>query len=494
LLSSDGAGYETTRAAGFVGFPTARKRKHQPKDIAVASITKDPKGNRSIQFVGKDRKRRTVRIGKCSQRQAEAVKVHVERLDHASITGHPVDSATARWLIQIDKKLADRLAAVGLVEKRDASTLATFIDSYIAMRTDVKPRTRDLYEQTRRSLLEFFDANQDITKITPGDADAWQLHLKEQGLAQNTIRRRCGRAKQFLKAAVRQKLIEENPFADLKSLVVGNPERFYFITPTEAEQVIEACPDAEWRLIFALSRYGGLRCPSEHLSLKWSDVNWEHGRILVNSPKTEHLAGGESRLVPMFPELRPYPEKAFEQATPGSEFVITRYRDADKNLRTQLHRIIYRAGLKPWPKVFQNLRSTRETELAEQFPLHVVCKWIGNSQPVAAKHYLQVTSEHFERAASIPEKALQNPVQQPLECTGNAAQVVNTAHEKTPDDAGVCESLSVLTTEQNSPIATLFELCCAWCEIASNEAAALCRSSSLIQWPDVADLPPLARR
>ena len=159
--------------------------------------------------------------------------------------------------------------------------------------------------------LQFFDAERELTTIAPGDADAWLLFLKEQGLAQNTIRRRCGRAKQFLKAAVRQKLIEENPFADLKSLVVDNPERFYFVTPAEAKQVIDACPDVEWRLIFALSRYGGLRCPSEHLALRWSDVNWEHGRILVNSPKTEHLAGGESRLVPMFRELRPYLEQAF---------------------------------------------------------------------------------------------------------------------------------------------------------------------------------------
>ena len=65
------------------------------------------------------------------------------------------------------------------------------------------------------------------------------------------------------------------------------------------------------------------------------------------------------------------------------------------NLRTQLKRIIRRAGFTPWPKLFQNLRSTRETELTEQYPLHVVCAWIGNSQPVAAKHYLQVTDEEM---------------------------------------------------------------------------------------------------
>ena len=30
------------------------------------------------------------------------------------------------------------------------------------------------------------------------------------------------------------------------------------------------------------------------------------------------------------------------------------------------------------------MRSTRETELAEQYPLQVVCEWIGNSPQVAA--------------------------------------------------------------------------------------------------------------
>ena len=74
------------------------------------------------------------------------------------------------------------------------------------------------------------------------------------------------------------------------------------------------------------------------------------------------------------------------------------------NLRTRLQWIIKRAGLKPWPKLWQNLRSTRETELADQFPAHVAAAWIGNSVAVAVKHYLQVTDEHFEKAV---QKAVQ---------------------------------------------------------------------------------------
>jgi hypothetical protein len=32
-------------------------------------------------------------------------------------------------------------------------------------------------------------------------------------------------------------------------------------------------------------------------------------------------------------------------------------------------------------------------------PAQVVSAWIGNSIPVAIKHYLQVTDDHFDRAA-----------------------------------------------------------------------------------------------
>jgi len=103
----------------------------------------------------------------------------------------------------------------------------------------------------------------------------------------------------------------------------------------------------------------------------------------------------------MFPELRAYLEECFDLAEPGSEFVITRYRDTNANLRTQLLRFIRRAGVQPWPKLFQNLRRTRETELTDDFPMHVVCQWIDNSQPIAAKHYLRVTDDHFSRAVRL---------------------------------------------------------------------------------------------
>ncbi len=236
-------------------------------------------------------------------------------------------------------------------------------------------------------------------------------------------------AKQFFKAAVRKGLITKNPFTDLASTVQGNAERLYFISCEDALRVLDACPDSQWRLIFALSRFGGLRCPSEHMALRWEDVDWARNRLTIHSPKTEHHPNGASRQIPLFPELLLHLQEAFEEAEAGTEFIITRYRETNQNLRTQLTKIIKRAGLEPWPKLFHNLRSTRETELAETYPLHVVCAWIGNSQPIAAKHYLQVTDDHFSQAteapaqaAGVPASALDGRPAQPEQALQNALQ------------------------------------------------------------------------
>jgi integrase len=388
----------------------------------MASIVRQANGRRLIQFVGPDRTRHSIRLGMVSQRMAEAFKVRVEALLGAAMTGHVVDEETALWLNRLDAIMKDRLAGVGLIPQAEVATLQSFIDHYLKTRCDAKPSTHFVFRHTRRNLIDFFGPNKKLKDITPGDADEWRLYLHKQDLAENTIRRRCGIAKQYLNAAIRKGLVTKNPFSGLKAAVVANTKRMYFVSRTEAQRVLDACPDAEWRLIFALCRYGGLRCPSEHMKLTWNDINWERGRITIHSPKTEHHPGQASRQIPIFPELQPYLREVFEAAEPGTTYVINRNRSFNWNLRTRLYKIIRRAGLQPWPKLFHNLRSTRETELAERYPLHVVCTWIGNSQPIAAKHYLQITDEHFTQAAAPIANAKPNTPNTACSALQNAMQ------------------------------------------------------------------------
>ena len=340
-----------------------------------------------------------MRLGKMPKKTAEAVKLKIERLVIASITKQPVDKETQQWVESLGSKMLNRLVGFGLVSACSTATLETFLSEYTELRTDVKEATQTVYGHTIRNLKDFFGGDTRLMDITEADADEWRLYLIEEGLSENTIRRRCGIAKQFFRHALKKKLITENPFTELAASVQPNKTREHFITREDADKAINAAPDADWRMIIALSRYGGLRCPSEVLLLKWSDINHETGRVTITSPKTAHHAGKETRIIPLFPELAPYLNDCWELNGDKSEYVITRYRDAKQNLRTTFIKILKRAGLKQWPKLFQNMRASRETELCNEYPTHVVCEWLGNSVPVAMKHYLQITDEHYQKAS-----------------------------------------------------------------------------------------------
>ncbi len=382
----------------------------------MACVWTDKYGNRVISFVAKDGTRPKVSIGRATLKDANDIARRIESLNTTAKLGTTIDGEMAAWLAKkIAPKLYDRLCKVGLTQKREIEptvqaekqiVLGKFIDDYSATLTKIKQSTRDHLKRARKDLADYFGENKPINQITPGDADEFRRWLGDRYPGDNTVRRICGRAKQFFRSAARKKLIVESPFVDMKDTCVrANREREFFVSCEMARKVSAACPDNQWRLIFALSRWGGLRCPSEHLAIRWGDIDWERNRMTVHSPKTAHHSGHESRVIPIFPELLPHLEEAFHAAADKSLYVITSRQNAKTNFRTQLCRIIEKAGLKPWPKLFQNLRSTRETELAESYPIHVVCAWIGNSEAVAKEHYLQVTDAHFSKAAGIPGHA-----------------------------------------------------------------------------------------
>ncbi len=379
----------------------------------MASIQKLTSGRWILQYVDRDGGRKTISLGRrMSERSAQHCQWHIEQLVEASITGVAVRGTTAAWVADLGATLHSRLAAHNLVEPREpdpaetesapaALTLRTLIDDYIRARTDVKRSTIWTFQRVRNHMVKFFGAKRLLTEISPGDADdfaRWLVNPKGGHVAVATARRTIGRAKQVFTYAVRRKLVESNPFQDLAASVPANRARDYFVNGEDVERIIEAAPDAEWRALIALSRWGGLRIPSEALALTWGDIDWHRKRMVVRSPKTEHHEGGAYRTVPLFPELEPYLHDAFVAAADGAEHVITRYRDRGVNLRTQFAKIIRRAGLSPWPKLWQNMRASRATELAAQHPAHVAAEWMGHSRLIAERHYLQVREADFEKA------------------------------------------------------------------------------------------------
>ncbi len=161
-----------------------------------------------------------------------------------------------------------------------------------------------------------------------------------------------------------------------------------------------------------MARFLGVRVPSEPFSMTRDCVDWEKQVIRAPSPKTVKQ-GRPFRLVPLFPPLRPYLEALWEATSPGTLFIFDRLRQRSSltsdrhstwravNLRTQLERLIVRAGLRPWPKPWQNLRSSAEMDLLARFPPAAVFEWIGHTHDLARCGHWQVQLDFRDDSESL---------------------------------------------------------------------------------------------
>jgi hypothetical protein len=71
-----------------------------------------------------------------------------------------------------------------------------------------------------------------------------------------------------------------------------------------------------------------------------------------------------------------------------------------------------KAGVKAWPKLFQNLRASRATELAAAYPEYMAAAWCGHSEKIAVEHYWQITEDDWQLAATrLTGEGVLNPVQ-----------------------------------------------------------------------------------
>jgi Lon protease-like protein len=86
----------------------------------MASITDHKDGRFSIQFVGVDRVRRTVRLGKVTKDYAESFKGHVTHLLQAQITDEPLRRRTAEWVADLKEPIYKKLTRAGLLAGKRA--------------------------------------------------------------------------------------------------------------------------------------------------------------------------------------------------------------------------------------------------------------------------------------------------------------------------------------------------------------------------------------
>lgn len=406
----------------------------------MASIHTETNGCRRVLVVCPDGERRSIRLGKSSKKQAEAFKHKVEELVASKLVSHPPDHATCRWVAGLDDVMHKRLAAVGLVTARQSSTLGSWLEKYLDIRSDLKPESLRKLEQTKAKLLAFFNADTAVRNLCADQAPDWRKFLVKQGLSVAAVKTHCGNAKTIFFEAVRRKLIDENPFGELSAGSTASTNDRY-ITPDETDKVIEVLPNARWRLLFGLARYAGLRIPSESCLLTCADVDFDRGVLTVRSPKTERYCGHQVRKVPICPKLMKLLQDRFDEMKPGEEILVT-YRGG--HVARTLQAAIERAGVERWDALFQSCRASCEQEwaISKKVPQGAASKWIGHSITVSGKHYLNgMPDEVYSLVTENGQnQAAQNAAQQAAESIRMDQKMKN------PAEAGISHNPASTST------------------------------------------------
>ncbi|MBM3956262.1 MAG: hypothetical protein FJ309_16950, partial [Planctomycetes bacterium] len=283
--------------------------------MASLSWDRGDSGKRRARIIFRiDNERKSIRLGPVPVRVAEEWRGRIEELVAVRLTGvsPPVDLAS--WVGRLPDEAHVKLVRAGLTAERstvEVVTLGTLLADYTG-RGDVKPSTRAAYRQTADSLRAFFGADRELSTINASDADRWRSWIatstasttRKRGTTDNrlspaTVAKRVFVARAVFGRAVRWGWLEKSPFDHLKGGSQANPGRSVYVPRDVVADVIEACPSIEWRVVVALARYGGLRCPSEVGAVTWADVDVKAGRLTVRSCKTEAHEGHAVRFVPI---------------------------------------------------------------------------------------------------------------------------------------------------------------------------------------------------
>jgi len=209
-----------------------------------------------------------------------------------------------------NKRLAQKIyektkweIATGRFKRNTKESMPFFelVDQFIEKHSKVEKASWKRDYVIGESLKKYFGRTP-IGEITAYDIKAWRewrsKHITNKGtpIKKASLNRELAFLKTMFNLAVEWGWLEENPASKIK-LLKGEEKRLRILTREELQRLVD-CAREPLKTIILLAASTGMR-KSEILSLRWKDIDFEHGFIRVESSKNS-----ESRDVPMDDFLR----------------------------------------------------------------------------------------------------------------------------------------------------------------------------------------------
>ena len=259
------------------------------------------------------------------------------------------------------------------------------------------------YDLAGRLLLDGIGADTKASSITADVADRFIAKLRIGARTEQTIRSYTRTIKAIFSAAVKIKLIQDNPFAGQVSSVAEVDKTWAYVVVEDLSGVIEGT-DRGTGALLALARLAGLR-KGEAIRLQWMDVNLDDRRLTVQNqrPDGKRTTKSRRRDVPICPALHVLLENWWNDATDELDYdpqVCAGI--SNDNAHRKAAKAITSAGMCSYSKLFHTLRKNFGTDMvALGHPITTVADWLGNSAQVARNHYVRTEDGAFRQAAGL---------------------------------------------------------------------------------------------
>lgn len=200
---------------------------------------------------------------------------------------------------EVAQKLKDTLAQVdaGLTIKAAKYTLDGYLAEWMgSMRSSVRPRTWEQYDQVIRTHINPYIGKLRLKDLRP-DHIQKLYNLKQDQLGAATIRIMHAILHKSLKQALKWGLVSRNS-ADAVTRPREVRAEMTVLTAEQAQSLLSYVTGSRYEALYYLALITGLR-RGELLGLKWSDLDWVTGVLMVQRQllwtKTNGLAFAEPK-------------------------------------------------------------------------------------------------------------------------------------------------------------------------------------------------------
>lgn len=201
------------------------------------------------------------------------------------------------------RKYLAKLLAIATGEEMKFYTIDSWSAEWLRRKSrNSSKSTTARYTGHRKSFLDWLGdrRSKPLESITIMDAQNWREQLQDEGRAVKTVLSYTKDMGAIFRAAIREGLVESNPFAALETLDAHDSQERKPFTGEEVSLLLDAAPSDDWRGLILVAAYTGLRL-GDAARLSWDSVDLHAKTITVTPSKTKRKK--KQVIIPIQPDL-----------------------------------------------------------------------------------------------------------------------------------------------------------------------------------------------